>query len=148
MTGTGVLVDRDRPGIPGEVLRHVEPVTSDGLAGGETQIDRVAHSAPVGGGGIDATEGVDRDGAQRGLFAQPVVTRGETIEAGSAADAGVAGHAPRRDRTGEPEADVVGAIRVVETRLGEVEPDRPWNPGAQVYFTTSMAAGCSPSGST
>ena len=44
---TGVLVDRDRPGIPGEVLRHVEPVTGDGLAG-ETQIDRVADSAPVG----------------------------------------------------------------------------------------------------
>ena len=98
-------------------------MTGDGLAGGETQIDRVAHSAPVGGGGIEAAEGVDRDGAQRGLFAQPVVTRGETIEAGRAADAGVAGHTPRRDRTGEPEADVVGEIRVVETRLGEVEPD-------------------------
>ena len=69
-------------------------MTGDSLTGGEPQVDRVADSAPVGRRRIEATEGVDRDRAQGGLFAQPVVTCGEPVEAGGAAAAGVPGDTP------------------------------------------------------
>ena len=67
-------------------------MAGDGLPGGEAQGDGVANGAAVRGGGIEAAEGVDGDGAWRRLLPQEIVAGGQVGEAGGAAEAARAGY--------------------------------------------------------